>query len=101
MMPDRFRKLLMAGVIVSVVWLAGCGSPRPSVPATVKQVPRIRAQELKRMLDAGEDVIVVDTRSRQAYEHGHLPGAVSIPESETEARQGELSREAKIVLYCT
>ncbi len=70
-----------------------------SIPTTLSQVPRIKPQELKARLDASEDAIVVDARSRESYERRHIPGALSIPLSEIEERHGELSREMKIVLY--
>ena len=72
-----------------------------SIPTTVSQVPRIKPQELKEKLDAGEDVIVVDARSREDYESLHIPGALSIPLPEVEERNGELPQGREIVLYCT
>jgi hypothetical protein len=71
------------------------------VPSTVSQVPRITPQELKEKLDANQDLIVVDARSRKEYDSVHIPGALSIPLSEVEERQGELPQEGEIVLYCT
>jgi hypothetical protein len=71
------------------------------IPSTVSQVPRITPQELKEKLDANQDVIVVDARSRKEYDSVHIPGALSIPLSEVEERQGELPQEGEIVLYCT
>jgi hypothetical protein len=71
------------------------------IPSTISQVPRITPQELKEKLDANEDVIVVDARSRKEYDSLHIPGALSIPLSEIEERHGELSQEREIVLYCT
>ena len=72
-----------------------------SIPTTVSQVPRITPQELKEKLDANEDVIVVDARSRKEYDSLRIPGALSIPLSEIEERHGELPQEVEIVLYCT
>jgi rhodanese-related sulfurtransferase len=71
------------------------------IPTEVSQVPRITPQELKEKLDANEDVIVVDARSRKEYDGLHIPGALSIPLSEIEERHGELPQEGEIVLYCT
>jgi hypothetical protein len=72
-----------------------------SIPTEASQVPRITPQELKEKLDANEDVIVVDARSRKEYDSVHIPGALSIPLSEIEERHGELPQEGEIVLYCT
>jgi hypothetical protein len=100
-MAGPIRRLLFVGLFVSVLILVGCQSPAPSVPATVEEVPRIRAPELRALLDAGEPVVIVDTRGRQLYDQRHISGAISVPEQETDARQGELPRDSKIVLYCT
>ena len=72
-----------------------------SIPTFPSQVPRITPQGLKGKLDANEDVIVVDARSRNSYESLRIPGALSIPLSEIEERHGELPQEGEIVLYCT
>lgn len=61
----------------------------------------MRAQELKALVDAGQSVVIVDTRSLAAYQANHIPGAISLPLGEIELRQSELSKEAKIVTYCT
>ena len=101
-MSDILRDKLNIGIIavsllMSVLSLAGCqGEP---IPATTSQVPRIRPQELKKLLDTGEGVIVVDTRDREYYDRSHIPGALSIPLAKTEERQGELPRTMKIVHY--
>jgi rhodanese-related sulfurtransferase len=72
-----------------------------SIPTTRSEVPRIKPQELKEKLDASEDVIVVDARSRESYDSLHIPGALSIPLPEIEERHGELPQEGEIVPYCT
>ena len=53
------------------------------------------------MLDAGEDVIVVDSRSLAHYKLVHISGALSMPLSEVEKRHDELPQEGEIILYCT
>ena len=39
----------------------------------------IDSWDLKVALDAGDNVIVIDTRSPEAYASEHIPGAVNIP----------------------
>ncbi len=63
-------------------------------------VPRISIQDTKTSFDDGT-AIIVDVRSVEQYEAGHIPGAVVIPPSEFETRFSELPREAEILLYCT
>ncbi|MEW1914372.1 metalloregulator ArsR/SmtB family transcription factor [Kitasatospora sp. NPDC085895] len=43
---------------------------------------------------------VIDVRPGEEYAAGHIPGAVSIPLDELEARLAELPADAEIVAYC-
>ena len=45
-------------------------------------------------------VTVIDVRPRDEYAAGHIPGALSIPVDELEARLAELPRGTEIVAYC-
>lgn len=46
-------------------------------------------------------VVVVDVRSADAFEAGHIPRAMSVPLDEVEQRAAELRKLGKpIVLYC-
>lgn len=57
--------------------------------------------DLKVMLDAGENVIVVDVRSPSAYAAGHIPGAVNIPHRSMSAEStSALDKSALVVAYC-
>ena len=48
---------------------------------------------------AGE-VTVIDVRTAEEYASGHLPGALSVPVAELEARLTELPSDRQIVAYC-
>ena len=57
--------------------------------------------DLKVALEAGENVVVVDARSPEAYEEEHIPGAVNIPHREMNPEStGHLDGEALVVTYC-
>jgi rhodanese-related sulfurtransferase len=45
-------------------------------------------------------VVVLDVRPALEYEHGHLPGAISLPAEELPRRINELPRDRRIVAYC-
>ena len=85
----------------------------------VRAVGETRLAEMDRLLDAlhagsGEPVTTVELRERLAtgetilldvrptdeYRAGHLPGALSIPIDELEARLEELPAGAQVVAYC-
>ena len=61
----------------------------------------ISMEKLKDMED--EAYIIIDVRSPQEYNEGHINGAISIPEYEMKKRAEALleNKEENIVLYCS
>jgi rhodanese-related sulfurtransferase len=59
----------------------------------------VKADELMRRVKRGE-VTVIDVRPPDEYRAGHIPGALSIPLDELEARIGELPKGREVVAYC-
>lgn len=49
---------------------------------------------------AANMVILLDVRPPEEFEAGHIPGAISMPPDELEARTAELPRDRTIVAYC-
>lgn len=49
---------------------------------------------------AADRAVVLDVRPTVEYEEGHIPGAISIPPEELQARLEELPRDRTIVAYC-
>lgn len=64
------------------------------------QARRVTPTELKRLVDAG-DVVIVDVRNATQWEAGHIEGALHIPSGEVFQRAGELPRDKWIAFYCT
>ena len=64
--------------------------------------PRISAGELKAKLDAGADVLVVDSRPMGEFQVMNIPGAVDCPGAELVYRVPELARSADtlVVVNC-
>lgn len=57
------------------------------------------SEELMLRLDDPR-TLVIDVRPPEEYAAGHIPGAVSIPLGDLEARIAELPRTSEIVAYC-
>lgn len=47
-----------------------------------------------------DDSIIIDSRTREEYEFGHIKGAVNIPVDELRGRLSEVPKDKKIVVYC-
>ena len=63
--------------------------------------PTMSMKELEMWIQVGRPMVLVDLRSRQEYEAGHLQGAVNIPYEELETRLEEIPRQLPCVLYCS
>ncbi|MFQ5839366.1 MAG: rhodanese-like domain-containing protein [Candidatus Methylomirabilales bacterium] len=79
-------------VILGLLWAAG--SPAEDLP-----IRFMKAETLKSHLDAGDAIHVVDVRSRSAYEHEHIVGALSAPLSEVRIADPLLPKDIPLVLY--
>lgn len=77
----------------------------PHFVRKLREKPMLAVDELKRRLDAGEKLLLLDVRSAADFagEKGHIAGALNIPLEELAARQGELEsrREQPVLLVCT
>ena len=65
-------------------------------------IPEQGPAELKKRLDAGEPVVVVDVRDPDEYRDGHIEGSANISRGCLEFRIGTVASEPStpIVLYC-
>ena len=61
----------------------------------------IDSWDLKAALELGENVVVIDARSPEAYRKEHITGAINIPHRQmTLETTKHLSRDALVVCYC-
>ena len=75
-------------------------SQNTQVPGTMETARRITAQELHKLWQKDE-VLIVDTRNEPSFKQGHIRGAILIPSSEFSSRADELPKSKMIVTYCT
>lgn len=68
---------------------------------TNKLAYEIDSWDLKVALDNGEDVVVIDARSAQAFRQGHVPGAINIPHKTMSAETtSSINQDSLVVTYC-
>jgi 3-mercaptopyruvate sulfurtransferase SseA len=100
--------LLLLGSMVITSLSIACSSfaqPTPTmvtqpadqgeVPGVAAEVPRVTVEELKKRLDNGDDILVIDTRISTRYDLKHIPGAITRPDS-----FDEVAHDQEIVAYC-
>ncbi|MGA8705874.1 MAG: rhodanese-like domain-containing protein [Steroidobacteraceae bacterium] len=63
-------------------------------------IAEIRAVELKRRLDAGEKLTLLDVREPWEVAIARIPGSLNIPLGEVPQRLGELDSRAPLVVMC-
>lgn len=91
--------LLLLAVVAFVLWRIG----RRRVFMKQLAAARVEPEELKRQLDAGESVFIVDLRHPLELlpDPFTLPGAVHFSPDALAARHTEIPRDRDVVLYCT
>jgi membrane protein DedA with SNARE-associated domain len=67
------------------------------------RIARITVVELKHMIDAGEELVIVDLRHSLDFEADPetIPGAFHVDAKELEEKDGLLPHDREIILYCT
>ena len=63
---------------------------------------QITPEEAKKIMDSGEEHIILDTREQDEYDEGHIEGAILIPYTEIENKAEKMlpDKDAQILVYC-
>ena len=63
---------------------------------------QITAEEAKKIMDSGEEHIILDTREQEEFDDGHIPGAILIPYAEIENKAEQMLPEKNklVLVYC-
>jgi rhodanese-related sulfurtransferase len=66
------------------------------------KTPSVTPAALRRWIDAGKDMVIVDSRTPEEYARGCIPGARSVPGGELVLRIAELAErpDTTIVVHC-
>ena len=72
------------------------------VEAARNEIAECEASDVRKMMDDGAPLVVVDVRERNELEAGHLEGAVHIGKGviERDVEKHDFADDARIVLYC-
>lgn len=103
-MNKKFRLLWVAVLSLLTVGLASCGGNITNEGNTQvnNTYVQISAAEAKALMDSETDYVIIDARTQEEYDAGHIPGAVLIPEYEVAQRaENELPDKNQLILvYC-
>jgi uncharacterized membrane protein YdjX (TVP38/TMEM64 family)/rhodanese-related sulfurtransferase len=94
--------LIQKGLIALALLAALAFLPR--LVARLRQQNWLQVEEVKRRLETGEPLLILDVRTAADFEgaEGHLPGALNLPLEQLAARLAELGTdpERPIALFC-
>ena len=77
------------------------GTSAPNTGADPTQPDRLSLADFKALYDdPAKRPVILDVRTKQSYDEGHITGAINIPVVETDARLAELPKDKLIVAYC-
>ena len=99
------KKLLLISVALLIILFAACGNNNTKKDAESggnAMYEQISPEDAKRIMDSGEEYILLDVREQNEYDEGHIKGAVLIPYTEIEDRAESelLNKNEQILVYC-
>ena len=92
------KKLMI--ILLAVMLLTACGQAKENDQGAVYM--NITAEEAKKIMDSQEGYIILDVRTQEEYDEGHIPGAIVISHEEiAEKAEGVLTDKNQLILvYC-
>jgi hypothetical protein len=76
-------------------------TPQGTAVPTEEPAPRIALADFKKLYDnPATRPLIIDVRAKEAYDAGHIEGAISFPEADVDTRVGELPKDKLVVAYC-
>jgi len=79
---------------------AFCGIRPPAPRPPSNQLEELTAVELKRRIDLGQDLQLIDVREPHEYAFAKIPNGTLIPLGQLENRMSELDPSRETVVYC-
>ena len=92
------KKLIF--LLLAVMLLTACGQANENDREAAYM--NITAEEAKGIMDTEEGYVILDVRTQEEYDQGHIPEAIVIPHEEIAEKAGEVltDKEQLILVYC-
>ena len=92
------KKLIL--FFLAVMLLTACGQDTENDQGAV--YVNITAEEAKEIMDSEEGYIILDVRTQEEYDQGHIPGAIVISHEEIAEKAEEVltDKDQLILVYC-
>ena len=96
---NMVRKLtrLFVFILMFFLLISGCSNQTASV-----EYQKIDAQEARSIIDGEKDVVILDVRTKEEYDQGHIPSSVLITDANLrdEIEDKIPNKDTKILVYC-
>ena len=87
-------------LLLAVMILTACGQDKENDQGAV--YVNITAEEAKQIMDTEEGYIILDVRTQEEYDQGHIPGAILISHEEIAEKAEDVltDKDQLILVYC-
>ena len=87
-------------LLLAVMILTACGQAKENDQGAV--YVNITAEEAKQIMDSEEGYIILDVRTQEEYDQGHIPGAIVISHEEIAEKAEDVltDKDQLILVYC-
>ena len=87
-------------LLLAAIFLAACGQTNGKEQEAM--YVNITAQEARTIMDTEQGYVILDTRTREEYDQGHIPGAIQISHDEIMEKAEEVltDKNQLILVYC-
>ena len=98
------KNIIALFIILSTLFISGCTTLNKEISSKDQEsvkVSKITSEEAKEEMN-NRDVIILDVRTEDEYNSGHIENSVLIPVDDLEDKAEELlvNKEQKILVYC-
>ena len=92
------KKLIF--LLLAVMMLTACGQDKENDQGAI--YVNITAEEAKQIMDTEEGYVILDVRTQEEYDQGHIPGAIVISHEEIAEKAEEVltDKDQLILVYC-
>ena len=97
------KKLMCIIAVLLCILLGACGNDTDNTNKGENAMyEQITAEAAKKIMDSGEEHIILDVREQDEYDAGHIPGAILLPYTEIENKAKDLlpDKDKQILVYC-
>ncbi|MDF2906392.1 MAG: Phage shock protein precursor [Herbinix sp.] len=98
------RKYIVTFILLTLATflLTGCTNRDSNGRSEEFIFQKISPEEANEMITSSSELIILDVRTQEEYDEGHISGAILIPNDEIELKAEEIltDKNATILVYC-